>query len=269
MTYAAATVMNGGGVDRWRAEVGCNVLNVPQELTDFIDQAELAVELLRTDGAFQYVVDAAHEEWNRRHGIPVDEDEDRRRNNFTASYILQELEDAELHRLENWLGELGWEFGGRFFDGLCVQPRRVDVPSGGGGRPGTPEDLVRTLNARYSAARSSMKVAVKQWRPVPGLEPNADEQPARQTPTTHLPGTHPHITALNVMLAQHLRDSTSAYTSSTVSPSGVASHRYPKTANSPGPEHQTTTPNTRQPECLKITSSSQHVIPAVIDRPVL
>ena len=30
-------------------------------------------------------------------------------------YILQEIEDAELHRLEAWVQELGWEVGGLFF----------------------------------------------------------------------------------------------------------------------------------------------------------
>ena len=91
-----ASVMNGGGVARWRAEVASTVDNEPQDLTDFIDQSQSAIERLRLDGAFQYATDAAHEEWNRRHGAPVDHAGERSRNNFTASYILQELEDAAM-----------------------------------------------------------------------------------------------------------------------------------------------------------------------------
>jgi hypothetical protein len=96
-----------------------------QELLAFGKEIRAIAAKMSEDAIFSYVVESARTEWCRRHGATAgDAEKERKLLEFTASYILQELEETELYRLQTWIEELGWECGVLFFDGVGTRKKR-------------------------------------------------------------------------------------------------------------------------------------------------
>jgi hypothetical protein len=196
----------GGSLARWKNLVGRSMANDLQEVEAFIREINWIVERLLAYPAYRYVVEAAHAEWRKRHGDPVDAAAADKRKRFTASYILQELEDVVLYTLESWCAEVGWEVGGLFFDGFCARPSRRQLP-------GKPEDVipfVEILNNRFVERACILRVACKAWAHVPSLGVETPER-ALAVPPTVLGPRHPHVVSCNALLLKKVGDSLSEY----------------------------------------------------------
>jgi len=217
-----------GSLRRWRSEVGTVVANDLQELLEFSNEILRVVGWMLSSPHLNYVLEAAHWEWNRRReGPELHQGSSWERDSFAASYMLQEMEDAELSRLEHWVHYLGWECGGLFFDGLCARPSRRSEKASPD-RPANAPALVAALNARLEETGSVVRVALRPWAKVSGMQSFSPEPvlPCAASESCVLPPDHPHLAAAETLLARHLADVSSKYTHSFVGEGPTPVHQY-------------------------------------------